>query len=64
MCKELLTVVYTVNSLLRTERISTISAEAEFPQFMEHFEKTLEPEFKKINLDVDFFPISMSKSFF
>ena len=42
MCKELLTVVYTLNSMLRMERISPISKEAQFPEFIFEFEKSLE----------------------
>merc|ERR1712131_17658 len=42
VCKELISIVYLINSTIRTEKSNTIASEAQFASFLEVFERELE----------------------
>ena len=42
VCKELISIVYLINSTIRTEKSNTIASEVQFARFLEIFERELE----------------------
>ena len=42
VCKELISIVYLINSTIRTEKSNTVASEVQFASFLEIFERELE----------------------